>query len=90
MSLTPGEATGRANLIVENRGGRHVILDDLVVVLERQDGGETEMYTLPNEEIDALAGSNLLAGARRVESIELPPDYEVETLSPEVSYNPTE
>ncbi|HQL31985.1 MAG TPA: hypothetical protein PK969_01875 [Treponemataceae bacterium] len=77
----------QADLVLENTGTAHAILKNLRVVVSAGTDQEWAGYQLGSKDLSALAGSNMLAGGRRVAAITLPEGFPDGPARVEVYYD---
>lgn len=86
-SITPiiQDSKPAAELIFENSGNAHTILNDLSLTISAQDNPDSTISFTP-EELPGIAGENLLAGALRRVVLPLPDHLAGRGLSAEFSF----
>lgn len=73
-------------LLFENKGTRHAILDKLEIRLT--DARDSE-YVFSGEELEGISGQNILPGKERVFSFPLPSDFVEGDIDADFSYQKT-
>ncbi len=72
-----GEAGATLELTMHNAGTAHTILKDLALtVTQTRENNATQRAAFAPEELSPVAGSNLLAGARRNLTLQLPGEWQ--------------
>ncbi len=76
---------GRLEIVLENTGSVHQMLNDIAVTLSGNDGS---LYSLTAEELEAVSGQNLLADSRLRTIIDMPAVLAgTDTITASVSYD---
>ncbi len=76
----------RLQLVILNRGNRHIIPGDLHIRLSEELNGRENVVIIPPEELAGIDGENILSGSRRRFSVELPAGIKGEKLDVELDY----
>lgn len=76
---------GKLEIRIDNKGSVHQLLNDLSITVKGNKGGT---YTLTDEDMGAIKGSNLLCGASLRIVMDIPSSLsEATSFTPEVKYN---
>jgi fimbrial chaperone protein len=80
------DSEGRLQLVIRNRGNRHIIPGDLHIRISEDLNGTKNEVLIPPEKLGGIDGENILSGSRRRFSVELPAGIKGDTFDVELVY----